>query len=455
MRVHLRNHDAPFWNRYSETMPREQLDRLHLHRVKTVLEYAYAHSAFYRRKLDHAGLHPDQIQSLEDFKRKVPLTDKSEFISLQEERPHYGDTLAVPEDCITQHCETSGTTGIPLRIPYTAYDTMRYGEAWVYGYWALGMRPSDRFYFAFNWGLFAGFWSAYWGVQRLGGTLYSGGGQNSEGHIRMIERLKPTVLIATPTYALHLAEVARGMGIDPAGLSLKYTYHAGEPGPCSLPAVRKQLDEAWGATSGEALGVAELHALAPGCPTREGVHVDETACYTWSRDPETGEETPEGFVGENIVTTYVNNAQPLINYRTHDLVRRFNKCSCGRTWEFFQGVVLGRTDFMVTVRGTNIYQSAVEVVLGQIEGASHHYELVLTRVSGLDRMCVRLEPLPQLPQDQWSEFSHRIAERIQDSLRVRLEVEVVSPGTLPRYELKTRRIIDQRPQEVRRALDRN
>ncbi|MBI4479155.1 MAG: hypothetical protein HY651_03945 [Acidobacteria bacterium] len=454
MRPFLRNQHTPFWNKFSETMPREQIDRLHLHRVKAVLAHAYANSAFYRRKLDETGVHPDSIRTLDDFKHKVPLTDKSEFISLQEKRPHYGDTLAVAEDFIAAHCETSGTTGIPLRIPYTAYDTERYGEAWVYGFWALGIRPADRFYFAFTWASFAGFWSAYWGVRRLGSAIYSGGGQNSEGHIRMIQRLQPTVLISTPTYALHLAEVARGMGIDPASLSLKYTYHAGEPGPCAIPAMRRQLDESWGAISGELLGVAEMHAFAPGCPTREGVHVDETACFSWSRDPETGQEVPEGAVGENILTTYVNTAQPLINYRTHDLVRRCNECSCGRTWAFFRGVVLGRTDYMVTVRGINVYQSAVENVIGQAEGASSHYEMVLTRVSGLDRICVRVEPLPGLPEECWEEVSRRIATQIHDALKVRLEVEVLAPRTLPRYELKTRRIVDQRPKEIRRVLER-
>ena len=454
MKPFLRNQESPFWNRYYETMPREQLDALHLHRLKAVLEHAYAHSPFYRRKLDQAGVRPGDIGSLEEFKRKVPLMDKDEFILLQEERPNYGDTLAVPPDFIAHHCETSGTTGIPLRIPYTDYDAERYGEGWACAFWALGVRPQDSFYFAFGFGPFAGFWSAYWGVRRLGGTFYPGGGQNSEGHIRMIQRLKPTVLVSTPTYALHLAEVARGMGIDPASLSVRYTFHAGEPGPCAIPAMRRQLEEAWGASSGELYGVAELHAFGPGCPTREGVHVDESGCFAWSRDPQTGEEVPEGSVGENILTTYVNNAQPLINYRTHDLVRRYNHCSCGRTWAFLKGVVLGRTDFMATIRGTNVYQAAVENVIGLVEDLSSHYELVLTRVSGLDRMCVRAEPLAEVPPERYAEMARRIGQRIHEALKVRLEVELIPPGSLPRYELKTRRIVDQRPKEVRRALER-
>lgn len=454
MRPFLRNQDSPYWNRYYETMPRRQLDELHLHRIRAVLQHAYDHTSFYRRKLDEAGVLPGDIRSLQDFKRKVPLMDKDEFIMLQEERPIYGETLAVDPDFIAQHCETSGTTGIPLRIPYTGYDTERYGEAWACAFWWLGVRPKDRFYFAFNWGPFAGFWSCYWGVRRLGATVIPGGGQNSEGHIRMIQRLKPTVLICTPTYALHLAEVGRAMGVDTASLGLRFTFHAGEPGPCAIPAMRRQIEEAWGARSGELLGLAEVHAFAPSCPTQEGVHVDETGCFTWSRDPETGDEVPPDKIGENIITTYVNNAQPLINYRTHDLVERHNECACGRTWAFLKGVVLGRTDFMVTIRGTNVYQSAVENIIGHIEGLSTHYELVLTRVSGMDRICVRAEPVPQVPADQYDQLAHTAAGRIHEAIKVRLEVELVAPGTLPRYELKTRRIIDQRPKEVRRVLDR-
>lgn len=449
-----RSGESRFWNPYLETIPREQMDAIHLKRIRALLRHAYDNSPFYKRKFQEARITPDDIRTLEDFKTKVPVTDKSDFIQLQEENPHYGQTGAMPEEYIAVHCETSGTTGIPLRIPYTMYDTERYGESWVYGWWALGIRPHDSFYFAFNWGLFAGFWSAYWGVRRLGGKVYSGGGQTSEGHIRLIQRLKPTVLLSTPTYALYLAEVAREMGIDPASLSLRYTYHAGEPGPCALPAVRKQLDESWGAISGECYGIAELNSLTFTCQTREGVHVDETNTFTWSRDPETGKETPEGAIGENIVTTYVNNAQPLINYRSHDLVERHRGCECGRTWDYLRGVVLGRSDFMVTIRGTNVYQSAVEKILGDVPGVSSHYQLILTREKGLDRMLVQAEPVKNFPQDRCSELGQGVGNAIHQTLKVRLEVEIVPAGSLPRYELKTKRIIDQRPKEVRRALDR-
>lgn len=446
--------NAGFWNRYTETMPRAKLDALHLHRLQALCHYAYERSPFYRAKFDAAGLKPGDIRSLQDFKRKVPLTDKSEFIDQQLAAPPYGPTLAVPEERVVHHCETSGTTGKPLGIPYTLYDTMRYGESWAHGMWALGIRPSDTFYFAFSWGNFAGFWSTFWGARRLGCRVISGGGLDTKGHINAIMRMKPTVLISTPTFALRMAAVAAEMGIDVSKSSIKFTYHAGEPGPTALPAMRARIESAWGAVAGELLGIAEIDAFGPGCPVGDGVHVNEMTVFTWSMDPASGREVGDGEIGENIITSYSNGAQPLLNYRSHDLVRRRSSCSCGRTWGKLEGAVLGRTDFMVTVRGTNVYQSAVENLIGEMEGVSNSYELVLTRQEENEAMTVRFEPLKIVGTERWDELARRMSDKIHQALHVRLKCEAVPPDTLPRYELKTKRIIDQRPKEFRRALER-
>ena len=445
---------SPFWNRLTETMPRAQLDKLHLQRVQALAHYAYENTPFYRKKFDNAGLKPSDIRSLDDLKRKVPITDKSEIIELQQQRPPYGDTLALPMDFVAHHCETSGTTGLPLAIPYSTYDSVRYGESWVYGFWGLGIRPSDTLYFAFGWGNFAGFWSAYWGARRLGCRVISGGGLDTKGHIEAILRMKPTVLISTPTFALRIAAVAAEMGVDLSKSSIKFTYHAGEPGPTALPGMREQIEKAWGAKAGELLGIAEVDAMAPGCPLGDGVHVNEMNLYSWSMDPTSQDEVPDGEIGENIVTGYGNTAQPLLNYRTHDLVRRRSSCACGRTWSKLEGAVLGRTDFMVTVRGTNVYQTAVENILNKVEGISMHYELVLTHEEGNDAMTVRFEPEASIDPANWQQLASDAGDRIHKALHVRLKVVPVAPKSLPRFELKTKRIIDQRPKELRRALDR-
>jgi phenylacetate-CoA ligase len=445
---------ARFWNAFTETMPRAELDAQHLAKLKKLAAYVYDYSPFYRRRFDERGLRPRHIRTIADFKRLVPLTDKQDFIKFQQERPPYGDTLTLPFEMVQHHVETSGSTGLPLAVPYSAYDTERVGESWTYGFWAHGIRPADSFYFAFNWGNFAGFWSCYFAARRMGCRVISGGGADSQGHIRNIQRLKPTVLISTPTFALRLAEVAKQMGVDLRATSIKYTYHAGEPGPFALPAMKRQIDEAWGADSGERLGIAEIEAFAPGCPERDGVHVNEMNVFSWTMNPETGAECAEGEIGENIITSYTYSAQPLLNYRSHDLVRRVQGCRCGRSWAKFPGVVLGRTDFMVTVRGTNVYQTAVENLLGEIGGVSPFYQLVLDRIEANDQMIIEFEPAPSLPETEWPALARRIGDRIHTALHVRLDVVPVKPGGLPRYDLKTKRIIDKRPKEFRRALDR-
>ena len=443
-----------FWNKRMETMSRAELDALHLAKLQKLVAYVYEHSPFYRRRFEERGIKPRHVTSLAAYKRLIPLTDKKDFIDLQLVRPPYGDTLALPFELVAHHVETSGSTGLPLAIPLSAYDTERYGESWTYGFWAHGIRPEDSLYFAFNWGNFAGFWSCYYGARRMGCRVISGGGVDSQGHIKNILRLKPTVLISTPTFALRLATVAKEMGVDLRDSSIKFTYHAGEPGPFALPAMKRQIDEAWGADSGELLGIAEIEAFAPGCPNRDGVHVNEMNVFTWSMDPVTGAEAAEGAIGENIITSYTNSAQPFLNYRSHDVVRSVDHCSCGRTWHKLPGVILGRTDFMVTVRGTNVYQTAVENLLGEHAGVSPFFQLVLEHFDGNDQMTVEFEPASGIAESEWPALTRAVGDRIHKALHVRLEIKPMPPGSLPRYDLKTKRIIDKRPKELRRLLDR-
>jgi len=445
---------SAYWNEYMETLPRERLDALHLKKLQLLLRYAYDHSAFYRAKYEEVGLKPDDVRSLEDFKRKVPITDKNDFVHFQQERPPYGDTAALPLEMVVHHCETSGTTGVPLAIPYSAYDTERYGEPWCHAFWALGIRPGDSFYFAFNWGNFAGLWSTYWGVRRYGARLISGGGADTAGHIQNILRMKPTVLCATPTYALRIAEVARELGHDMSKSSINFTVGGGEPGPFALPAQRDALDREWGATSCDHMGIAEIDAFGVGDANRDGVLVDEMNVFCWSIDPDTYEEVPDGEIGENIVTSYSNSAQPLINYRTHDLVRRTFDGADGRTWVKLDGVILGRSDYMISVRGTNVYPTAVDNLISEVEGVSNHYQMVLSKKGPLDEMEIVFEPVKGTAERDWAALAQRLQAHIQTALKVRLDCTPVAVESLPRFELKTTRVVDKRPKEARRALER-
>lgn len=451
---------SPYWNPRAETMPRAELDAMNLSKLRSVLRYAQANSRFYRELWAKAGFDPDTVSSLEDFQHRAPVTEKADFLRYQAEEPPYGRTLALKEEFLAHHSATSGTSGMPFNIPFSAYDTERYGESWIYGWWALGIRPHDVFYFAFNWGRYAGFWSAYWGARRLGARVVSGGGLSTEEHIETILREQPTVLIATPSFALRIAAQAASDGISLRDSSIRFTYHAGEPGPCSLESVRERLDEAFGAISGELLGVAEIDAIAPGCPERNGVHMNELNSISWSRDPHTGQPCSDGEIGENIVTTFVNNAQPLINYNTHDLVRAYRQeipCGCGRTWRYLDGVVLGRSDHMVTVRGTNVYPSAVENVLHRVPGASPHFQIVLSHdeARDADEVGVRIEPEESWPLDRRPEIRHAAQDALRRAIGLRMPVEIIRPGTLPRSDLKAARILDLRPAASQRELERS
>ena len=436
---------SPFWNEYTETMERERLDALHLRRLQRLVAYAYERVPFYRKLYDKAGFKPQDIRTLADFDRLVPAIDKRDLVEAQQADPPWGDAVALPEDVNLFRFQTSGSTGVPLAIPVSYYSSHHYGEQWVYGFWAVGMRPRDSFYFAFTWGTFIGFWSAYWGVRRLGGTVYSGGGVTTEMRLKQIAELRPTVLVSTPTYALAMAEKARELGMDLAATSIKWTYHAGEPGG-NVPTTRRAIEEAWGARTYELYGIGEVGAIAPGCPLQRGVHLAEDQSYATVVDPERGRPVADGEVGENLVTSYIQFSQPVIKYRSHDLVRPVRqRCPCGRTWMLFEGGVLGRTDHMIIIKGTNVYPTAVEALLGDVPGLTSHYEIHVARGRAGDELTVKVEARPDAGAGEFERLQHAAERLLYERIMVRIGVEIQPPGSLPRYELKARRFFDHRP----------
>ena len=433
-----------YWNEYTETMPRERRDALHLKRIRKLIAYAYEHVPFYRQLYDKAGFAPEEIRSLEDFDAIVPAIDKKDLVEAQQVNPPWGDAVALGDESNLYRFQTSGSTGVPMAIPVSYYSSHHYGDQWAQGFWAVGLRPSDGFYFAFNWGPFAGFWSAYWGVRRLGGSVHSGGGLNTEMRLKKIVELRPTVLMSTPTYALAMAEKAGELGIDLPETSIKVTYLTGEPG-VNVATTRRAIEEAWGATAYEQYGLAEVGAIAFSCPLHRAVHLTEDQTYTTVVDPESGRPVGEGEVGENLVTSYIQFSQPIIKYRTHDLVRPVRKpCECGRSSIRFEGGVLGRTDHMIIIKGTNVYPTAVATLLGEVEGLAPHHELHVTRERIGDALTVKVEALPGYPRARYVELKRKAEQLLYERILVRIAVEIQPPGTLPRYELKAKRFFDHR-----------
>lgn len=435
---------SPYWNEFMETMPRDGLDAYHIRRIRALMKYAYGRSPMYRRLYDQAGVRAEDIHSLQDFLDKVPCVDKADLQGAQAAKPPYGDLLAhFQTDATSQFYMTSGSTGTPLQVPYNVYEMMRCAEHVAVMCWAVGVRPGDSMYLAFNFGIFVAMWIAYHAAFRLGVHLVSGGGVDTKIRIKQVRDFKPTMLFATPTYALHMAEVAREQGIDLASSSVKYIFVSGEPGG-NIPSTRSAIESAWGAKVYEYYGASETGAMGQGCQVQGRMHTFEQDLFSLVLD-DRGVPVSDGQVGEHVVTSFAMLTQPIIKYKTHDLVQiHYGGCECGRTWKYLQGGVLGRTDNMITIKGVNVFPAAVEALLGEVPGTSEHFEMHVWREKGLDELLVRVEASRELGGSSYGETEAQAREVLRHRVRVRIPVEVLPPGSLPRYELKARRFFDHR-----------
>jgi phenylacetate-CoA ligase len=450
--------DDRYWNRPTQTASREALDARHLERIRNLVGWVYAHSPMHRRIYDEAGVKPADIRTWEDFWNRLPFTDKPDYLASQDQNDDENGMaiggLALPREHWQQYFHTTGTTGRFLNEVFTQYEMHKGGSQICYGLWDHGIRPGHSMYFSFDFGMWIGLWTFYWAARNLGVQVVSGGGARAADRVRQILDRRPTVVAGTPTYLLHLAEVAGAEGLDLRDAGVRMLTGGGEPG-FSVPVTRERLKEAWGVEEiFDCYGVGE--ALFAGSSCREwggGVHVIEDAFHSYAVDPESGAPLGPGAVGEHVITSYVHFSQPFVKYRTHDLVRHDPAADhgCGWTWTHLPGVVLGRTDFMVIIRGVNVYPTAVENLIGSVDGLTNHYELHVSSVDAMDRMLVRVEA--DAATVDLRAAGTRLGEVLKANLGVRLETEVLAPGSLPRYELKSKRVFDHRaPDERPRTL---
>jgi phenylacetate-CoA ligase len=419
-----------------QTADRKAILRYQKNRLSTGLARILPGNRFVSRKLD--DLDPDRLagtETLDDLLGQLPFTTKAEFVVDQLQNPPYGTNLTNPLDDYVRLHQTSGTTGQPLTILDTTESWDWWADCWTSVYHAAGVGPQDTIFLAFSFGPFIGFWSAYEGAKRIGALVVPGGGQSSLQRIQMILSTRATVLVSTPTYALHLAEVARNEGIDIASSAIRITIHAGEPG-ASIQSTRARIQEAWGATTYDHLGMTEVGAYAFTCVNQDHVHVNESEFIAEILDPLTSAPVAEGEQGELILTNLGRWAWPAIRYRTRDrVVRGPTHCSCGRTMLTLPGGVLGRVDDMLLVRGVNIYPSSIEAVLRRFPEVDE-FKVIVTRIGELDQIELELEcPEDSLP---------RVELALAESLHLRIPARSVPMGTLPRFELKARRLLDLR-----------
>ncbi len=419
--------------RYSlQTASRESIATYQINRLRTGLRRILPANRFYQRKLD--GFDTRALSDLAAL-RAMPFTTKAELIADQRETPSYGTNLTYPLREYVRLHQTSGTTGQPLKILDTTESWDWWADCWTTIYRAAGVSNEDIVFLAFSFGPFIGFWSAYEGAKRIGALVVPGGGMTSAQRLQTILGTGATVLVCTPTYALHLAEVARTEGLDLASSAVRVTIHAGEPG-ASIPNTRRRIEEAWGARTYDHIGMTEMGAYAFTCLNQDTVHVNEAEFIAEVLDPLTGEPVAEGERGELVLTNLGRWGMPALRYRTRDLVQRGPaQCPCGRTYLTLPGGVLGRVDDMLIVRGVNVYPSSIEDALRGIPGVAE-FRITVYRNGELDEIELEIECAEEaVPQ---------LEAALRQTLSLRVPVRAVPPGTLPRFELKARRVVDRR-----------
>ena len=428
--------ETSYLDPFIETLGREALRQIQFKKLEMMLDPILSGNAFFNRKLRAAGIKtPKDLRTMDDL-RSIPFTTKAELSQDQAEHPRYGTNLTYPVQRYTRIHQTSGTSGQPLRWLETDESWAWWARCWATVYHAAGVTSRDRIFFAFSFGPFIGFWSAYQGAQTIGALAVPGGGMSSFQRARALLDHDVSVLICTPSYALHLAEVAEQEGVDLKGSSVNITIHAGESG-ASVPATKRRIEDAYGARCYDHAGATEVGAWGFECQTQAGLHINEGEFIFEVIDPVSGDPAEEG---ELVLTNLGRVGMPLIRYRTGDRVRLLSEpCPCGRSYLRFAGGVIGRIDDVLIVRGINIFPSALENIIHRFREVSE-FAVDVFRRGQLDDMEVRIELKADSPRD----VADNVANELRNGIGLRIGVTVVDFGTLPRFDLKARRFTDHR-----------
>jgi len=394
-----------------------------------------ATNQFYQEKFRLAGMKMAEARGAADLSR-LPFTTKSELAAEQLKHPPYGRLLTYPLSRYRYLHQTSGTTGRPLRWLDTAEDWETFMRCWAEVYRGAGVTENDLVFCAFSFGPYVSHWTGIDGARYVGALALSGGGMSSEQRLRAILDNRCTALVCTPTYALYLAEVAAGLGLDLRSSDIRITIHAGEPG-ASVPNVKRRIEEAWGARCFDHAGATEVGAWAFDCQAEDGaIHLNELEFIFEVIDPQTCKPVDEGARGELVITTLGRAGMPVLRYRTGDLVELTTEpCACGRRLARIKGGVLGRADDMLSVRGVNVYPSAIDDLI-RAAPSIIEYEVEIRRVSEMDDLLLKIETDGQR---SFAQVEQAILAAFRAQLNIRVSVAQAATGSLPRYEFKARR----------------
>jgi len=428
-----------YFDREAETMPREELERLQLKRLRSSLKDTYDKVALHRDRMKALKVRPQDIRTLEDV-RELPFTVKSDL------REHYPfGMFARPRAELARLHASSGTTGKPTVVGYTAQDLATWADLMARSMACAGVRRGDVVHNAYGYGLFTGGLGAHYGAERLGATVVPMSGGSTERQVLLIQDFGARVLCATPSYALNIAEVAEREGVDLRASCLEIGLFGAEPWS---EAMRREIEARIGLKAVDVYGLSEI--MGPGvaveCEAQDGLHAWEDHFLFEIIDPDTGQPVPEGESGELVITTLSKQALPMIRYRTRDITRASTaRCACGRSHLRLQRIT-GRNDDMLIIRGVNVYPSQIEAVLIGLPGIAPYYQLVVERNGSLDELTVEIEAASL--EHLCEELEQRVRHQIKSMIGVTTRVVAKKPGEVPRSQGKAVRVRDLRPKKA-------
>lgn len=424
----------------AERLDRDALIAVQGRRLGELVAAIYGRNAFYTRKLDEAGLSPERLQFPRDLER-LPLTTKAELNADQAANPPWGTALTEPLERYTRYCQTSSTTGRPLRWLDTNDSWQFLLDCWKAVYRGARVGNGDRVFFPFSFGPFLGFWAGFEAGPQMGLHCIPGGGMSSQIRLSLIESVGATVVCCTPTYALRLAEIAEHERPRRplAENTVRVLIVAGEPGG-SIPPTRERIERSWGARVIDHHGLTEVGPVSFECWEAPGyLHVNEGEFIAEVLDPATGRAVPDGEHGELVVTNLGRTASPAIRYRTGDIVvRRLTPCPCGRTWARLEGGILGRADDMVNIRGVNVYPVGIETVVRRFTEVVE-FRSIVSADHAMRSLTLEIELGPQAGDG--AAIAARVAYQLREALGLTVAVNIVPEGTLPRFEMKASRFV--------------
>ncbi|MBN2195229.1 MAG: phenylacetate--CoA ligase [Polyangiaceae bacterium] len=421
-------------------LPRERLRELQLARLHQTVARSYGRVALTRQRMEARGVAPDDVRSLADLAR-LPFTTK---VDLRDTYP-FGLFASPMQEIVRLHA-SSGTTGKPIVVAYTREDVAVWSEVMARTFAACGLHRGDIVQNAYGYGLFTGGLGAHNGIEELGATVIPISGGNTERQIMVLKDFGVTAFCSTPSYFLHLIERAEELGVDLRTLPLRAGIFGAEPWTDSM---RRRIEARTALRAYDIYGLSEI--IGPGvaseCAAQDGLHVFEDRFYPEIIDPETGEVLLEGAEGELVLTTLSKQAMPMVRYRTRDITTLITEpCPCGRTLRRMRRVGR-RSDDMLIIRGVNVYPSQIEAALLEVEGTLPHYQLVLDRENGLDRLSVEVEVTPEVFSDEvrvLEGLRARLAHAIEHTVGIRVGVRLVEPHTIDRSQGKANRVVDRR-----------